>query len=97
MSDDTIAVRLREHYNTFSPTERKVARVLLNQYPIVGLETIAQWAQKAAVSGPSVLRLVNKLGFDSYTGFQEALRLELFEKVNALGIGAQGWGGLTTV
>ena len=77
MSDDTIAVRLREHFNTFSPTERKVARVLLNQYPIVGLETIAQWAQKAAVSGPSVLRLVNKLGFDSYTGFQEALRLEL--------------------
>ncbi len=28
---------------------------------------------------------------------QEALRLELFEKVNALGIGAQGLGGLTTV
>ncbi len=27
----------------------------------------------------------------------EALRLELFEKVNALGIGAQGLGGLTTV
>lgn len=28
---------------------------------------------------------------------EEALRLELFEKVNALGIGAQGLGGLTTV
>ena len=28
MSDDTIAVRLREHYNTFSPTERKVAGVV---------------------------------------------------------------------
>jgi fumarate hydratase class I len=27
----------------------------------------------------------------------EELRLELFEKVNALGIGAQGLGGLTTV
>lgn len=27
----------------------------------------------------------------------EALRLELFEKVNALGVGAQGLGGLTTV
>lgn len=27
----------------------------------------------------------------------EALRLELFEKINALGIGAQGLGGLTTV
>ncbi|MCU7921826.1 MAG: fumarate hydratase [Candidatus Thiodiazotropha sp. (ex Dulcina madagascariensis)] len=28
---------------------------------------------------------------------KEALRLEIFEKVNALGIGAQGLGGLTTV
>ena len=27
----------------------------------------------------------------------EELRLELFDKVNALGIGAQGLGGLTTV
>ena len=27
----------------------------------------------------------------------EEMRLELFEKVNALGIGAQGLGGLTTV
>ena len=27
----------------------------------------------------------------------EKLRMELFEKVNALGIGAQGLGGLTTV
>ena len=27
----------------------------------------------------------------------EELRMELFEKVNALGIGAQGLGGLTTV
>ncbi|HAO31930.1 MAG TPA: fumarate hydratase, partial [Candidatus Competibacteraceae bacterium] len=27
----------------------------------------------------------------------EELRLELYEKVNALGIGAQGLGGLTTV
>ena len=28
---------------------------------------------------------------------QEELRLELFDRVNALGIGAQGLGGLTTV
>ncbi|MDQ9819926.1 fumarate hydratase, partial [Acinetobacter bereziniae] len=27
----------------------------------------------------------------------EELRIEIFEKVNALGIGAQGLGGLTTV
>ncbi len=27
----------------------------------------------------------------------EALRIELFDKVNALGIGAQGLGGLSTI
>jgi fumarate hydratase class I len=31
------------------------------------------------------------------TNSREELRLELHEKVNALGIGAQGLGGLTTV
>ncbi len=77
MPPQTLAVYLREHFNTFSPTERKVARALLQQYPVAGLETIAQLAAKAAVSGPTVLRLVNKLGFDSYSHFQEALRQEL--------------------
>ena len=31
------------------------------------------------------------------TNQTEALRIEIFDKVNALGIGAQGLGGLTTV
>ena len=74
MIDNSIAVQLRADYSAFSPTERKVARVLLQQYPLAGLETVAQLAQKAAVSGPTVLRLVAKLGFDGYSAFQEALR-----------------------
>lgn len=77
MNGNTLSVRLRESFNLFSPTERKVARVLLQQYPIAGLETVAQLAQRASVSGPTVLRLINKLGFDSYSSFQESLRSEL--------------------
>ena len=77
MIDNSIAVQLRADYSAFSPTERKVARVLLQQYPLSGLETVAQLAQKAAVSGPTVLRLVAKLGFDGYSAFQQALRTEL--------------------
>jgi DNA-binding MurR/RpiR family transcriptional regulator len=77
MIDNSIAVQLRADYSAFSPTERKVARVLLQQYPLAGLETVAQLAQKAAVSGPTVLRLVAKLGFDGYSAFQQALRTEL--------------------
>ena len=54
-----------------------MGRALLANYPVAGLETIAQWAQRADVSGPTVLRLIGKLGFDSYAAFQSALRAEL--------------------
>nr|WP_255524344.1 MurR/RpiR family transcriptional regulator [Aquitalea sp. ASV15] len=68
---------MRVLFETLTPTERKVGRVLLANYPVAGLETIAQLALRADVSGPTVLRLISKLGFDSYTAFQTALRDEL--------------------
>ena len=40
---------------------------------------------------------INELQAKGAENRNEELRLELFEKVNALGIGAQGLGGLTTV
>ena len=40
---------------------------------------------------------INELQAKGAENRREELRLELFEKVNALGIGAQGLGGLTTV
>ena len=40
---------------------------------------------------------IHELQSRGATNHDEELRLELFEKVNALGIGAQGLGGLTTV
>lgn len=77
MTEPTIAMRIRDMYADFSPTEKKVVRILLQQYPLAGLETIAQIAQKAHVSGPTVLRFVTKLGFENFIVFQNTLRLEL--------------------
>ncbi len=57
--------------------------VLLAKESLMDHVDIQQLQEKAA-SGAELTRV-------------EALRLELFEKVNALGIGAQGLGGLTTV
>ncbi len=49
---------------------------------------------KQALMEPIDIHLLQKRGPQSRT---EKLRLELYEKINALGIGAQGLGGLTTV
>lgn len=73
----TIAEQLRTNMDGFTPSERKIARVLLANYPMVGLDTIAQFAARAHVSGPSILRWVARLGFDSYGAFQSKLRAEL--------------------
>ena len=73
----TIAEQLRTNLEDYTPSERKIVRVLLANYPMTGLETIAQLAARAHVSGPSVLRLVARLGFENYGSFQAALRDEL--------------------
>jgi DNA-binding MurR/RpiR family transcriptional regulator len=76
-SPRTIADELRRTLDGLTPAERKLARVLLSDYPVAGLETVAQFAARAEVSGPTVLRLISKLGYASYPEFQQALRDEL--------------------
>ena len=58
-------------------SERRVARALLRDYPAAGLNTVASLAKASSVSGPTVMRFVKTLGFDSFRDFQEALRSEL--------------------
>jgi len=68
---------VRQHLNSLSPAERKLARVLLASYPIAGLESVARFAERAHVSPPTVTRFITKLGFRGYPEFQETLRHEV--------------------
>ncbi|MBC7518965.1 MAG: MurR/RpiR family transcriptional regulator [Microbacteriaceae bacterium] len=60
-----------------SPAMKKVARVLLADYPSAGLATAASLAAVAGTSTPTVLRLVERLGMGSYPDFQKSLRDEI--------------------
>lgn len=73
----TVAEGIRQRYDGLTPAERKLARTLLANYPFAGLETVAKFAERAEVSGPTILRLVGKLGFSGYAEFQRELRNEL--------------------
>ncbi len=77
MSDTGIAESIRRGMGDCSPAERKVARVLLAAYPSAGFETVARLADRAGVSGPTVLRFVQRLGYRGFPDFQEALRRDL--------------------
>lgn len=80
MADAGVAEAIRRGMGDCSPAERKVARVLLAAYPSAGFETVARLADRSGVSGPTVIRFVNRLGYKGFPDFQEALRHDLDER-----------------
>jgi DNA-binding MurR/RpiR family transcriptional regulator len=82
-SVETIAALVRRQMGDLTASERRVARSLLAAYPIAGLETLGSLAQRAGVSGPTVLRFVGKLGFDGYGEFQQVLHQEVQERLTS--------------
>lgn len=79
----TIAEAIRHRYDEMTSTERKTAQTLLGNYPFAGLETVAKFAERAGVSGPTILRLVSKLGYSAYAEFQQELRNELQAQIQS--------------
>lgn len=80
MTQPGVAESIRQRMGECSPAERKVARVLLASYPSAGFETVARLAERAGVSGPTVVRFVTRLGYTGFPDFQRALRDDLDER-----------------
>lgn len=81
-SSDTIAERLKGAFDTLTRAERQLADSLLQSYPVSGLTSITQVAQNADVSTPTVVRMVQKLGYAGFPAFQAALRSELEARIS---------------
>ena len=72
-----IAERIEAVAADITPAEQKVARELTTSGMLAGFETVAALAERAGVSGPTVVRFIARLGFDSYTDFQKELLREM--------------------
>jgi DNA-binding MurR/RpiR family transcriptional regulator len=83
-SEATVGEKIASTMQALPPAERRVARKLLSQYPVAGLNTVASLAEGAGVSGPTVLRFAKSLGFASYRDFQSALRNEVGQRQESL-------------
>jgi len=97
---EPISERVRRRLETSAAAERRVARALLGDYPVAGLETVARFAARAGTSGPTILRFVKRLGFESYAAFQDALRVEIQERMQgplARYASLPGWGRQGTI
>lgn len=74
---DSVAERIAERMGTMPAGERRAAQVLVADYPLLGLKTVAEFSARAGVSSPTILRFVARLGFQNYADFQARLRDEL--------------------
>jgi len=68
---------LRDRLPKLTASERRAARALLANYPMLGLETVAEFSSRSGVSPPTVLRLIGRIGFANYAEFQRRLREEV--------------------
>jgi len=73
----SLAERIRHGMDSFTPSEKRAAHLLLSHYPFAGLDTVAEFATRAGISAPSALRFVTRLGFGGFPDFQKHLREEL--------------------
>jgi DNA-binding MurR/RpiR family transcriptional regulator len=66
-----------------TPSEEKIVRLLLTDYPTSGLGTASSLARRAGVSDPTVVRLVVKLGYEGFPDFQAKLLAEVEARVHS--------------
>lgn len=60
-----------------TPTERRIAKLVLEDPTILAFGTVSDLADLANTSRPSIVRFATKLGFDGYTDLQSTIRSEL--------------------
>lgn len=77
----TIEQQIRSAFDSLTPSERKLASHITRNYPVAALGSINALAKAAVVSAPTVVRLVQKLGYRGYPDFQHSIRGEVEERL----------------
>ncbi len=68
---------IEQHLPDFSSSDTRIARLILERYPVSALGGIEDLARQSDVSAPTVTRFVKRLGFQRFADFQRAIRLEV--------------------
>ncbi len=72
-----IEYRMRAALGDLTRAERQAATHILSHFPMSALGSITTLARAAEVSSPTIVRLVQKLGFRGWSDYQTALRAEV--------------------
>jgi DNA-binding MurR/RpiR family transcriptional regulator len=73
--------RIEHHRTALTPSERRVADVVLAEPERVAFGTVAEVAARARTSGATVVRLATKLGFEGFVGLQSDVQDDLANRL----------------
>ncbi|MHB2268210.1 MurR/RpiR family transcriptional regulator [Aliihoeflea sp. PC F10.4] len=76
-TNTTVQDIIRSNFGRLTRSERQLANALTSHYPMSALGSITTIAEQAAVSTPTVVRMVRKLGFKGFPDFQTHIHEEL--------------------
>ncbi len=74
---ETIEMRMRRGLPGLTRAERQAATHILSHFPMSALGSITALAEAAEVSSPTIMRLVQKLGYRGWSDYQAALKVEV--------------------
>jgi len=72
-----IAPRISEAADVLTPSERRLADVVLDDPQAVAFGTVATLAARAGTSGPTVVRFATKLGYQGFADLQSDAQREI--------------------
>jgi DNA-binding MurR/RpiR family transcriptional regulator len=81
VSVEPIATLLADVGDRLTPTERRLAELVLADPAAVAFGTVVEVGARVDASGPSVVRFAGKLGFDGYPGLQDRVRAEVIAQL----------------
>jgi DNA-binding MurR/RpiR family transcriptional regulator len=85
--------KIQDNTETLTRSERQLASILLQDYPMAGLQSITKLAAAAQVSTPTVIRMARKLGFAGFPDLQDALREEVAAQIKKPISKREAWAG----
>jgi DNA-binding MurR/RpiR family transcriptional regulator len=80
MKDLSFFGRIRD-LGRLTPSEVRIAEHMEQVYPMVALETVTTICEYANVGRATVVRFVQKLGYESYSQFQRDLHSEILQRL----------------
>jgi len=81
MRNVDVAGRVAELAELLTPAERRVAHQVLTRPELIAFGTVAELAAESQAGAATVVRLATKLGYDGFTGLQDAVQTELGKRL----------------